>query len=194
MSDVPDSPTAPAGDDGLARCPWAGTDALMRAYHDDEWGREVRDEAGLFERLCLEIFQAGLSWRTVLRKRDAFRAAFAGFSPDAVAAFTDADVARLMGDAGLIRNRRKIEAAITNARATVALRTDGGLDDLLWAHHDAAYAPATAGDVPSSTPASMTLAKELKCRGFAFVGPTNVFATMEATGIVNPHLVGCHRR
>lgn len=186
--------TAPPADDGLPRCPWADIDPLMRAYHDDEWGREVRDEAGLFERLCLEIFQAGLSWRTVLRKRDAFRAAFAGFSPDAVAAFTDADVDRLMGDAGIIRNRRKIIAAITNARATVALRADGGLGDLLWSYHNPAYAPATADAVPSSTPASVALAKDLKRRGFAFVGPTNVFATMEATGIVNPHLVSCHRR
>lgn len=194
MSDSPPAPGAVTGDDGRARCPWVGDDPLLRAYHDDEWGRPVHDEAGLFERLCLEAFQSGLSWRTILRKREAFRRAFAAFRPDAVAAFTGADVERLMADADIVRNRRKIDACITNATATVGLRADGGLSQLMWAHADTVYAPRTAADMVASTPASAELAKQLKRHGFVFVGPTNVFATMEAVGIVNPHVVGCHRR
>ncbi|MBF6621836.1 MAG: DNA-3-methyladenine glycosylase I [Patulibacter sp.] len=183
------------GDDGLARPIWASRDPLMRAYYDDEWGMPIRDEQGLFERLSLEAFQSGLSWATILRKRPAFRAAFAGFVPERVAAFDDADVARLMADAGIVRNRRKIDATIANARATVALREDGGLVDLVWSFRpDATPEPATMADVPTVSAESKALAKELRRRGFSFVGPTTMFALMEAVGIVDTHLVGSHRR
>lgn len=189
------SPGPGTGGDGLPRCPWAETDPLLRAYHDEEWGVPVHGEAALFERLCLEGFQSGLSWLVVLRKRDALRRAFSGFDPDRVAAFTPADVERLMGDASIIRNRRKIEAAVANARAVVALRRDGGLEGLLsrYATPDAP-APRTPDEVPSQTDASRALAKELKTRGFTFVGPVTMHATMEAVGLVDPHLAGCHRR
>lgn len=183
------------GEDGLARPLWASRDPLLRAYYDTEWGMPVRDERGLFERLSLEAFQSGLSWATILRKREAFRAAFAGFEPDAVAAFRDADVERLLADAGIIRNRAKILATIGNARATVALREDGGLAELIWSHRPAETpAPATAAEVPSSSPESIALSRELKRRGFRFVGPTTMFALMEAVGIVDTHLTGSHRR
>lgn len=183
------------GEDGLARPLWASRDPLLRAYYDTEWGMPVRDERGLFERLSLEAFQSGLSWATILRKREAFRAAFAGFEPDAVAAFGDADVERLLADAGIIRNRAKILATIGNARATVALREDGGLAELIWSHRPAETpAPATAAEVPSSSPESIALSRELKRRGFRFVGPTTMFALMEAVGIVDTHLTGSHRR
>lgn len=183
------------GDDGLARPAWAATDPLLRDYYDTEWGLPVRDEHGLYERLSLEAFQAGLSWATILRKRPAFRAAFAGFDPDAVARFGDVDIARLMGDAGIVRNRAKIAAAITNARATIALRDDGGLAGLVWSFRPAVTPrPRTVAEIPTRSPESTALAKALRARGFAFVGPTTMYALMEAVGIVDTHLLGSHRR
>ncbi|NUR08435.1 MAG: DNA-3-methyladenine glycosylase I [Nocardioidaceae bacterium] len=183
------------GEDGLARPVWAATDPLMREYYDTEWGMPVRDERGLFERLSLEAFQSGLSWATILRKRPAFRAAFDDFDADLVAAYGDDDVARLMADAGIVRNLRKVHATITNARATVALREDGGLVDLVWSFQPAATpAPTTYDDVPTTSPESVALSKALKKRGFVFVGPTTMFALMEAVGIVDTHLVDSHRR
>ena len=183
------------GDDGLTRPVWASADPLMRAYYDTEWGMPVRDETGLFERLSLEAFQSGLSWATILRKRPAFRSAFDGFDPDRVAAYTDDDVARLLADASIVRNRAKILATVTNARATVDLRSDGGLVDLVWSFRpDRTPEPRTMADVPTSSPESVALARELRRRGFAFVGPTTMFALMEAVGIVDTHLVGSHRR
>ena len=183
------------GEDGLARPAWAAVDPLLRDYYDTEWGMPVRDERGLFERICLEGFQAGLSWATILRKRPAFRAAFAGFDPDRVAAFGDDDVARLLEDAGIVRNRRKIEATIGNARTTVALREDGGLPELVWSFRpDRTPEPRTFAEIPTSSVESAALARELRRRGFAFVGPTSMYALMEAVGIVDTHLVGSHRR
>jgi DNA-3-methyladenine glycosylase I len=183
------------GEDGLARPTWAATDPLLRDYYDTEWGMPVRDERGMFERISLEAFQSGLSWATILRKRPAFRAAFADFDPEAVAAFGEADVERLLGDTGIVRNRRKIEATIQNARATVALRTDGGLVALVWSFQPPTTpAPTSYAEVPSSSPESLALSKELRRRGFTFVGPTTMFALMEAVGIVDTHLVGSHRR
>ena len=183
------------GDDGLTRPTWAASDPLLREYYDTEWGMPVRDEQGLFERLSLEAFQSGLSWATILRKRPAFRAAFDGFDPDRVARYDERDVARLMADAGIVRNRRKIDATVTNARATVALRADGGLAELVWSFRPAETpAPSTYAEVPTTSPESVALSKELKRRGFTFVGPTTMFALMEAVGIVDTHLVGSHRR
>ncbi len=183
------------GDDGLARPAWAATDPLLRDYYDTEWGMPVRDEQGLFERLSLEAFQSGLSWATILRKRPAFRAAFHDFDPDRVAGYDERDVERLMADAGIVRNRRKIDATITNARATVELRADGGLAELVWSFRPAETpAPSTYAEVPTTSPESVALSKELKRRGFTFVGPTTMFALMEAVGIVDTHLVGSHRR
>lgn len=182
------------GEDGLARPAWAA-DGLLREYYDTEWGMPVRDERGLFERIALEGFQAGLSWATVLRKRPAFRAAFADFDPDAVAAFDEGDVERLMADAGIIRNRQKIEATIGNARAVVALREDGGLVDLVWSFQpDRSPAPRTMAEVAATSPESVALSKELRRRGFRFVGPTTMYALMQAVGIVDDHLVDSHRR
>ncbi len=155
----------------------------------------VRDEQGLYERICLEGFQAGLSWATILRKRPAFRAAFAGFDPDAVAAFGDADVERLMGDAGIVRNRMKIRATIANARATVALREEGGLVDLVWGFRPVSTPrPAAQADVPTISDESKALSKALRAKGFGFVGPTTMYALMEAVGLVDTHLVTSHRR
>jgi DNA-3-methyladenine glycosylase I len=183
------------GADGLARCPWGAGDAVYRAYHDAEWGLRVEGEAAHLERLTLEAFQSGLSWRTILDKRDNFRAAFAGFDADVVAAFDDHDVARLMADAGIVRNRRKVDAAIANARATVALREQGGLEELLWSHRpEPGPAPRTTAEVPTTSPESVALSKALKRAGFAFVGPTTMYALMEAIGLVDDHLAGCHRR
>lgn len=183
------------GDDGIIRPAWAASDPLLRDYYDREWGRPVRDEQGLFERLSLEAFQSGLSWLTILRKRENFRAAFDGFAPEAVAAYTDADRERLMADAGIVRNRRKIDATITNAQATLDLRADEGLADLIWSYQPKAQpAPRTAGEVPTTSPESKALAKALRKRGFVFVGPTTMFALMEAVGIVNTHLVGSTAR
>ncbi|WP_286961393.1 MULTISPECIES: DNA-3-methyladenine glycosylase I [Arsenicicoccus] len=183
------------GEDGLARPPWAATDPLLRDYYDTEWGMPVRDERGVFERLSLEAFQSGLSWSTILRKRPAFRSAFADFDPDTVAAYGESDVERLMGDAGIVRNRRKVEATITNARATVTLRAEGGLAELVWAHRPASTpAPRTLAELPTTTPESLALSKALKRKGFTFVGPTTMHALMEAIGIVDTHLVDSHRR
>jgi DNA-3-methyladenine glycosylase I len=182
------------GPDGRLRCAWGARTAEYVAYHDVEWGRPVHDDVRLFEKLCLEGFQSGLSWLTVLRKREAFRRAFAGFQPAKMAAFGDADVARLLGDAGIIRSRAKIEAAIANARAMVALG-DTTLDELVWAHAPPARpAPTSLADLPASTPESTALAKELKRRGFRFVGATTVYAMMQACGLVNDHLAGCFVR
>ncbi|WP_420174279.1 DNA-3-methyladenine glycosylase I [Luteococcus sp. OSA5] len=183
------------GDDGRARPLWASQDELLRSYYDTEWGMPVRDERGLFERLSLEAFQSGLSWVTILRKRENFREAFANFDPDAVAAFGEADRERLLADAGIVRNRRKIDATITNARATVALRDHGGLAEFIWAFQPSQTpAPRTASEVPTQSPESVALSKALKQAGFAHVGPTTMFALMEAVGIVDTHLVGSWRR
>lgn len=183
------------GEDGLSRPLWASADALMREYYDTEWGMPVRDEQGVYERICLEGFQAGLSWATILRKRPAFRAAFAGFDPEAVAQFTSEDVERLMLDGGIVRNRAKITASITNARATLALRDEGGLAEFVWSFQPAETpAPASFAEIPSTSPESIALSKALRKKGFAFVGPTTMFALMEAIGIIDTHLVGSHRR
>ncbi|HSU01570.1 MAG TPA: DNA-3-methyladenine glycosylase I [Nocardioides sp.] len=186
---------AVVGADGLARCPWAAGDPVNLAYHDTEWGMPVSGEAAHLERLTLEAFQSGLSWLTILNKRESFRAAFAGFDADAVAAFDDGDVERLMADAGIVRNRRKVEAAITNARATVALREHGGLESFIWSFRpEPGPAPRTTGEVPTTSPESLALSKALKGAGFAHVGPTTMYALMEAIGLVDDHLEGCHRR
>jgi DNA-3-methyladenine glycosylase I len=172
-------------------------DPLMERYHDEEWGFPTLDERGLFERMSLEAFQSGLSWRTILAKREAFRAAFAGFDPDAVAGFGDADVARLLGDAGIVRNRAKIEATLANAKATVALRATGEpLDALLRARAPALDEPApnSWANVQSTRPEAVALARELKRRGFRFVGPTTLYALMQACGFVDDHLASCPAR
>lgn len=178
------------------RASWATTDPLLMDYYDTEWGMPIRDEAGIFERLSLEAFQSGLSWITVLRKREAFRAAFEEFVPERVAAFGDDTITRLMGDAGIIRNRRKIEATITNARATLGLRERGeDLSSLVWSFMpERSPVPESDAEVPSSSPESVALAAALKQRGFAFVGPTTMYALMTAIGIVDAHLVTSHRR
>lgn len=195
------------GADGLVRPVWASRHDDLREYYDTEWGMPIRDERGVFERLSLEAFQSGLSWATILRRREGFRRAFARFEPDAVAAFDETDVERLLQDTGIIRHRGKIEATIANARAAVALRDAEGLGprgdlgpgatlaDLVWSHRPATTPrPASFAEVPSSSPASIVLAKELKRHGFRFVGPTMMFALMEALGIVDTHLLGSHRR
>ena len=197
MTDAPAAPSSDlvVGDDGLARPRWAATDPLLRSYYDDEWGMPVRDERGLFERLSLEAFQSGLSWAVILRKRPGFRAAFADFDPDTVAAYTQEDVERLLEDATIVRNRAKILATISNAQATVALRGDGGLADLVWSFQpDATPQPQSFAEIPSTSDESRALAKALKARGYRFVGPTTAFALMEAVGIVDTHLIGSHRR
>jgi DNA-3-methyladenine glycosylase I len=182
------------GPDGRLRCAWGAQPAEYAAYHDLEWGRPVHDDVRLFEKLCLEGFQAGLSWLTILRKREAFRLAFAGFDPARVAAFGDADVARLLQDATIIRSRAKIEAAIANGRAMLALG-DTTLDELVWAHAPPPRPAATSPRaLPASTPESTALARELKRRGFRFVGATTVYAMMQACGVVNDHLAGCFVR
>ena len=181
----------------IARRCWGDGDPLFERYHDEEWGLPVLDERGLFEKLCLEAFQAGLSWRTVLTKRDAFRDAFEDFDPDAVARFGDAELQRLLGDRSIIRNRAKIEATLANARATVALRLTGEpLDAVIRAHAPAPQdpPPATWADVPSTTPETLALARELKRKGFRFVGPTTLYALMQACGLVDDHLAGCPAR
>jgi DNA-3-methyladenine glycosylase I len=178
------------GSDGRSRCWWgAATDAYER-YHDEEWGRPVRDDRGLYERLVLEGFQSGLSWLTILSKRDNFRAAFAGFEIETVARFGERDVERLLADAGIVRHRGKIEAAIANAQAASALELP--LSELIWSFAPPRRsAPRTLGDVPASTPESAALARELKRRGFRFVGPTTAYALMQACGLVNDHVAGC---
>ncbi len=180
------------GPDGLARCRWAGSAPDYLAYHDEEWGRPVRTDDALYERMTLEAFQSGLSWLTILRKRPAFRAAFAGFAIEKVAGFDDADVARLLADAGIVRNRAKIESAIANARAAADL--PDGLAALLWsfAPPPRATRPQSFAGVPAATPESTAMAKGLKRRGFRFVGPTTAYALMQATGMVDDHLAGCH--
>ena len=182
------------GADGLARCPWAGADPLYLAYHDEEWGRELRGEDALFERVCLEAFQSGLAWITILRKREAFRAAFAGFDIPRVARFGEKDVARLLADEGIVRNRAKINAAVANARAALAL--DGGLTELIWSHAPKPRAkrerPRSTSQIPATSPESAALAKSLKKAGFVFVGPTTAYALMQACGLVNDHLADCH--
>ncbi|EWT00788.1 3-methyladenine DNA glycosylase [Intrasporangium oryzae NRRL B-24470] len=183
------------GSDGLARPGWAAVDPLLMAYYDTEWGMPVRDEQGLYERICLEGFQAGLSWATILRKRPAFRAAFADFDPDIVAGFGDDDVERLMLDPGIVRNRMKIRATIANARATVALREEGGLVDFVWGFQPAETPrPGDHSEVPTVSDESKALSKALRKKGFAFVGPTTMYALMEAVGIIDTHLVTSHRR
>jgi len=178
------------------RC-WTTSDPVYLAYHDEEWGRPVVDERALLERLCLEGFQSGLSWLTILRKRENFRAAFAGFDPAVVAGFGKRDVARLLRDAGIVRHRGKIEAAIANAQGTLALRAAGTpLEELVWAHRPKRIrsAPRTLRNLPATTPESNALSKELKRAGFRFVGPTTVYATMQACGVVNDHIASCFVR
>jgi DNA-3-methyladenine glycosylase I len=184
-----------AGPDGEKRCWWAaGPDYI--GYHDREWGRPVLDDDGLFERLCLEAFQSGLSWLTILRKREAFRAAFAGFAVEAVAGFGARDIERLMGNAGIVRNRLKIVAAIENAKAATAMAADGEpLAELIWSFRSKRRsAPRSRADLPASTPESTALARELKRRGFRFIGPTTAYALMQACGLVNDHVAGCKVR
>ena len=195
----PDNPDLVVGDDGLARPVWAATDPLLREYYDTEWGMPVRDERGVFERLSLEAFQSGLSWATILRKRPAFRDAFSGFDPEAVAGFREADVARRLADARIVRNRAKILATIGNARATLHLRESGdvagGLAGLVWSFQpETTPRPHRLSDIPTQSPQSAALSRELKRRGFRFVGPTTMHALMEAIGIIDTHLVGSHRR
>ncbi|MDJ0320954.1 DNA-3-methyladenine glycosylase I [Pseudarthrobacter sp. PS3-L1] len=190
-----DSTGIVVGDDGLARPAWAATDPLMRDYYDFEWGMPVRDERGLYERICLEGFQAGLSWATILRKRPAFRKAFQSFNPDVVATFTQEHQETLMQDTGIIRNRRKIRATVENARATLNLRSDGGLVDLVWGFQpDHTPAPRTTAEIPTKSAQSLALSQALRQRGFTFVGPTTMYALMEAIGMVDTHLVSSHRR
>jgi DNA-3-methyladenine glycosylase I len=179
------------GPDGSARCPWSAGSEDYRAYHDFEWGKRVRGDDALFERLTLEAFQSGLSWLTILRKRPLFRAAFDGFQIERVAGYGEADVARLLSDAGIVRNRAKIEAAIGNARAALALPE--GLSTLLWSYAPAPRPrPASLADVPTATPESTAMAADLQRRGFRFVGPTTAYALMQAVGMVDDHLAGCH--
>ncbi|WP_309148757.1 DNA-3-methyladenine glycosylase I [Saccharopolyspora gregorii] len=183
------------GEDGLARPPWAAADPLLREYYDTEWGLPVRGEQPLFERISLEGFQAGLSWATILRKRPAFRKAFDDFDPDRVAAYAEEDVARLLADAGIVRNQAKVRATIGNARATVALREQGGLDALVWSFRpERTPRPRSMSEVPTTSPESVALSKALRGNGFRFVGPTTTFALMEAVGMVDTHLLGSHRR
>jgi DNA-3-methyladenine glycosylase I len=182
------------GVDGLARCAWAGSTPDYLDYHDTEWGVPVHGEQALYERLTLEAFQSGLAWITILRKRPAFRAAFAGFDPDVVAGFTERDRERLLDDAGIVRNRLKIDAAIRNAAAVVALRERGGLDALVWSHAPTGHTPpAGPEDFRATSPESVALARALKRAGFVFVGPTTMYAAMQACGLVDDHVVGCHR-
>ena len=179
------------GVDGLARCRWGGSSPEYVTYHDAEWGRAVRTDDGLFERLTLEAFQSGLSWLTILRKRPAFRAAFDDFAIAKVASYGDADVARLLADAGIVRNRAKIDAAIANARA--ALDLPEGLAALLWSFApERRPRPESLAQVPPKTPESTAMAKDLRRRGFRFIGPTTAYALMQATGMVDDHLAGCH--
>ena len=186
------------GEDGVNRCFWAGPDPLYRRYHDEEWGRPVADDTRLFEKLCLEGFQSGLAWITILRKRENFRAAFAGFDIPTVAAFTDADVDRLVGDAGIVRHRGKIVSTINNARRALDLQAEAGsLAAFIWRFEpDPASRPAvfTKKDIQSKTAESTALSKELRKRGWSFVGPTTVHAFMQAMGLVNDHLTGCDVR
>jgi len=186
-------PDVVLGDDGLARCAWGATDPEYRRYHDEEWGTPQHDPVRLFEKVCLEGFQAGLSWITILRRRPAFREVFHGFDAERVAAMTEHDVERLLGDARIIRHRGKIEATIANARAVLAL--DVPLDQLLWSFAPPARsgAPASFADVPAVTVESTAMSRDLRRRGFRFVGPTTMYALMQASGMVDDHVAGCHR-
>jgi DNA-3-methyladenine glycosylase I len=180
-----------SAEDGLARCPWGADPEIYRAYHDGEWGRPVRGDDELFERVSLEAFQSGLSWLVILRKREAFRKAFDGFSIVKVAAYTDDDAERLLADAGIVRNRLKIAATIANAKAAAEL--DGGLSDLVWSYApERRERPKCLADIPAVTPESTALSKALKKRGFRFVGPTTAYAMMQAVGMVDDHLADCH--
>ena len=179
------------GDDGVSRCAWGDSTPEYRAYHDTEWGRPVTEDRRLFEKLCLEGFQSGLSWLTILRKREAFRSAFAGFDFERVARYGEADVERLLGDAAIVRHRGKIEATINNARRAVELvEAEGSISAFVWRFEPAPAAPSSAAE----TEESRALAKELKRRGWRFVGPTTVYAFMQAMGLVNDHLEGCDAR
>src|SRR5262245_23087178 len=184
------------GSDGVRRCFWGGSTPDYVAYHDDEWGRPVVDDVRMFEKILLDGFQSGLSWLTILRKRDGFRAAFAGFDPARVARFGDRDVRRLLADPGIVRHRGKIEATIANAHATLGVQeARGSLAALVWSYEPRRRAaPRAIGDIPSSSPESVALSKELKSFGFRFVGPTTAYAAMQAMGVVNDHLVGCAAR
>jgi DNA-3-methyladenine glycosylase I len=191
-ADLRDAPGAAASPDGRVRCGWVGAAPEYVAYHDDEWGRPLRGVTAMFERLSLEGFQSGLSWLVILRKRAAFRAAFAGFDPGAVAAFGADDVARLLADPGIVRNRAKIEATVHNARRVLDL--DRPLDELLWSFAPAAHPrPSTLADQPATSPESTAMARELKRRGLRFVGPTTCYALMQAAGLVDDHVTGCWR-
>ena len=202
-TDTPDVPASPSpvehdavivGDDGVARCSWSASDPEYRRYHDEEWGVPQHDPRALYEKLCLEGFQAGLSWITILRRRPAFREAFHGFEPTLVAAMTEADIERLLLDARIIRHRGKIEATISNARATLALETP--LDELMWSFAPeprTTHRPRAWGEIPAVTAESTALSKELRRRGFRFVGPTTMYALMQATGMVDDHFEGCFR-
>ncbi|MGH9304295.1 MAG: DNA-3-methyladenine glycosylase I [Acidimicrobiales bacterium] len=182
------------GDDGRARCPWGASTAEYRAYHDEEWGRPVGDDQRVFEKLCLEGFQAGLSWLTILRKRGGLRRAFAAFDARKVSCFDNADIERLLGDSAIVRHRAKIVATINNARAVIALADEGvSIAALLWRYEPARKVPRrTMGDVPASTAESAALSLELRRRGFSFVGPITVYSAMQALGVVNDHLSACH--
>jgi DNA-3-methyladenine glycosylase I len=180
------------GPDGKRRCRWGDSDDRYRLYHDTEWGRPVLDERGLYERLCLELLQSGLSWSLILRKREGLREAFAGFDPELVAGL---DVTRLLEDERVIRNRAKLEAIVQNANATIAMRDETPLPELIWSFRRRTLrAPRSYAEMVSFSPESKELAKELKRRGFAFVGPTTVYSTMQAVGVVNDHLAGCFVR
>jgi DNA-3-methyladenine glycosylase I len=190
------NPDLVKGEDGVRRCGWGTSAPEYLAYHDDEWGRPVTDDVRMYEKLCLEGFQSGLSWLTILRKRESFRRAFKGFVPEKVARFGPRDIERLLGDASIVRNRGKIEASIANARATLEVQANyGSLAALLWTFEPRpTRAPRRFGDLPASTPESKALSKELLRLGFRFVGPTTVYAAMQALGLTNDHLVGCHAR
>ena len=183
-------------DDGLRRCGWPGNDPLYIAYHDTEWGVPERDGRALFEKLLLDGFQAGLAWITILRKRDNFRTAFAGFDPEIMAGWGAADIERLMGDAGIVRNRAKIEASITNARAFLDIEARQGFAAYLWGFVDGQAVQnrfSSGSEIPAASPLATTISKDLKKRGFRFCGPTIVYAFMQAVGMVNDHLIDCHR-
>ena len=183
------------GEDGLARTPWAYGDPVLLDYYDTEWGLPIHDEAGLFERMSLEGFQAGLSWLMILRKRERFREVFAGFDPEAVSRFGEAEIAQLLADPGIIRHRGKIEACINNAARVIELREGGGLDEFIWSFRpDETPRPRTVAEIPTTGTESVALSKALKKKGFRFVGPTTMYALMEAIGMVDTHLTGSHRR
>jgi DNA-3-methyladenine glycosylase I len=179
-----------------SRCSWCGSDPLYVAYHDDDWGRPVRDERGLFEKLILDGAQAGLAWITILRKREGYRRAFDGFDPERVAAYGQEDVERLLADPGIVRNRQKVAAAISNAQALLAMQEAGEtLVDLVWSHRPASHHSLRVGDeIPVTSPEAEALSKALRDRGWKFVGPTIIYAFMQAVGVVDDHVDGCFRR